>query len=280
MLRPTSPPVVVHAVPGARASVHRACVQLRWRRDDRCDEPAGEKALTRGGSALKVPVAIRNKRRTIMFLIQVQIHASASPGLLAMASRSGSRRAAPAASPPARRAPPRAPTRTARARPSLTSKPSSRRFVKPRPIRPPCKGRNADRDRQRRCRHIDPGAAYFQTDYMIDLAAGLAPDGVRPPNDTPVPLLASGQPTISNGGKTITFHIKPDMKFGPPLGNRDSRSSLRTSSRRSSGCSTANVPNGYCRWYFPIVGLRRSEATIDKPIQGITPPTPRRSCSI
>ena len=39
-----------------------------------------------------------------------------------------------------------------------------------------------------------------------------------PNNDsTAVPDLASGQPIISNGGKTVTVHIKPNVMFGPPV---------------------------------------------------------------
>ena len=54
---------------------------------------------------------------------------------------------------------------------------------------------------------------------MVDLAVD-SPLMGWPPNDTaaPVPLLASSQPTISDGGKTITFKIKPNIHYSPPLG--------------------------------------------------------------
>src|SRR5580692_3180828 len=35
-----------------------------------------------------------------------------------------------------------------------------------------------------------------------------------------VPELATSVPTPTNGGKTYTFHLKPDIKFGPPV-NRE-----------------------------------------------------------
>ena len=226
-------PVVVHAVPGARASVHRACVQLRWRRDDRCDEPADEKALTRGGSAMKVRQPKGRNMRSRSRLLGVLL-----PGLLAMASLGVAACGSSSKS-----------TSSSSAATSTNSNGQSAAVSNEQAKFPPVvtapatavKGgtltviANGDVD------YIDPGAAYYQPTYMIDLAAD-SPLMGWPPNDTaaPVPLLASGQPTITNGGKTITFHIKPNIKYSPPLGGGPGWNKpvvSQTSSTRSSARS-------------------------------------------
>ncbi len=131
--------------------------------------------------------------------------------------------------------------------------------------------------------YIDPGAAYYQPTYMIDLAAD-SPLMGWPPNDTaaPVPLLASGQPTITNGGKTITFHIKPNIKYSPPLGGGPGWNKPVVSQDVKYAIERAllpGVPNGYVTLYFADVnGLAAAEAAIKKDpkvapnISGITTP--------
>ena len=42
--------------------------------------------------------------------------------------------------------------------------------------------------------HLDPGASYFQIDYMIVYATQTPLYTFTPTSDTPVPLLASGPP--------------------------------------------------------------------------------------
>ena len=133
--------------------------------------------------------------------------------------------------------------------------------------------------------YIDPGAAYYAPTYMIDLAAD-SPLMGWPPNDTsaPVPLLASGQPVISNGGKTITFHINTNVRYSPPLGgglgwdkpvvSQDVKYAIERGLLPS-------VPNGYVTLYFAdLEGLSAAEAQVKKDptkapnISGITTPNP------
>src|SRR3954451_20657703 len=64
--------------------------------------------------------------------------------------------------------------------------------------------------------YIDPGAAYYQFSYMIDSAtqrqlASWQPDDVN----EPTPDLASA-PQISSDGLTITWEIKPGIRYSPP----------------------------------------------------------------
>jgi peptide/nickel transport system substrate-binding protein len=116
--------------------------------------------------------------------------------------------------------------------------------------------------------HLDPAASYFQIDYVIVYATQTPLYTFTPTSDTPQPLLASGPPQISSDGKTVTVHIKPDWKFGPPV-NRDITSKdVEWAFMRM---FNSNVQNGYASGYFPIVGADPT-ATTDKPISGISTP--------
>ena len=116
--------------------------------------------------------------------------------------------------------------------------------------------------------HLDPGASYFQIDYVVVYATQTPLYTFTPTSDTPVPLLASGPPQISADGKTVTVHIKPDWKFGPPV-NRDITS--KDVAWAFQRMFNSNVQNGYAAGYFPIVGANPT-ATSDKPIPGISTP--------
>jgi len=101
---------------------------------------------------------------------------------------------------------------------------------------------------------IDPGAAYYQPTYMLDLAVD-SPLMGWPPNETaaPVPLLASDQPSVSNGGKTITFHIKTNVKYSPPTGGGAGWNKPVVSQDAKYAIERGlmpGVPNGYLSLYF------------------------------
>ena len=86
--------------------------------------------------------------------------------------------------------------------------------------------------------YIDPGAAYYQPTYMVDLAVGLAADGLAAQRHRGARCRCwpRRQPVISDGGKTITFKIKPNIHYSPPTGGGPGWSKpvvSRTSSTRS-----------------------------------------------
>jgi peptide/nickel transport system substrate-binding protein len=116
--------------------------------------------------------------------------------------------------------------------------------------------------------HLDPAASYFQIDYLVEYSTQTPLYMFTPTSPTtPVPLLASGAPIISPDGKTLTVHIKPDWKFGPPL-NRDITSKdVEFAFERM---FNSNTQNGYATGYFPIVGA--NPTTGNKPISGIDTP--------
>lgn len=131
--------------------------------------------------------------------------------------------------------------------------------------------------------YIDPGAAYYQPTYMVDLAVD-SPLMGWPPNDTaaPVPLLASAAPAITNSGKTITFHIKPNIHYSPPLGGGTGWSKPVVSQDVKYAIQRGllpGVPNGYLVLYFAdLAGLSQAQAAVKKDptkapnISGITTP--------
>jgi peptide/nickel transport system substrate-binding protein len=114
--------------------------------------------------------------------------------------------------------------------------------------------------------HLDPGASYFQIDYLVVYATQTPLYTFTPSSDTPVPLLAQGPPTISPDGKTVTVKIKSGFKFSPPV-NRDITS--KDVAYAFQRMFNPNVQNGYAAGYFPIVGSDKSNG---KPIPGISTP--------
>jgi peptide/nickel transport system substrate-binding protein len=115
--------------------------------------------------------------------------------------------------------------------------------------------------------HLDPAASYFQIDYLVVYATQTPLYTFTPTSDTPQPLLASGPAIITNGGKTLTVHIKSGWKFGPPVNRVITSKDVEFAFERM---FNTNVQNGYAGGYFPIVGAK--PVTGDKPISGITTP--------
>jgi peptide/nickel transport system substrate-binding protein len=114
--------------------------------------------------------------------------------------------------------------------------------------------------------HLDPGASYFQIDYLVVYATQTPLYTFTPTSDTPQPLLASGSPVLSDGGKTVTVHIKSGWKFsnGATVTSKDVEWAFMR-------MFNSNVQNGYAAGYFPIVGANPA-ATTDAPISGISTP--------
>jgi peptide/nickel transport system substrate-binding protein len=124
--------------------------------------------------------------------------------------------------------------------------------------------------------HLDPGQSYFALDYQI-VYVMQRPLFVYMPNSqtelspdlaTAIPSTANGG--ITNGGKTVTVHIQPDVKFAPPV-NRDVTSSdVKYAIERM---ANPNVAGGYWTSYFQnaIVGAANAKGG---PISGLQTPNP------
>ena len=117
--------------------------------------------------------------------------------------------------------------------------------------------------------HLDPGASYFQIDYLVVYATQTPIYAFTPTSPTkPVPLLAYGPPVVSDGGKTLTVHIKSGFKFSAPVNRTVTSADVAYAFQRM---FNPNVQNGYASGYFPIVGAVKAAG---KPIPGISTPNP------
>ena len=113
--------------------------------------------------------------------------------------------------------------------------------------------------------HLDPGASYFQIDYLV-VNVVQTPLYMFTPQSKLVPVLASGMPLISHDGKTVTIHIKPNWKWSPPLNRAITSKDVAYAFQRD---FNPNVQNGYAAGYYLIDGAAKAAG---KPIPGISTP--------
>jgi peptide/nickel transport system substrate-binding protein len=124
--------------------------------------------------------------------------------------------------------------------------------------------------------HLDPGQSYFAIDYEAMYATQRPLYSYMPNNDTTTtPDVAAGQPVISDGGKTVTVHIKPNVMFGPPVNRAVTSADVAYAIERG---ANPNVANPYFGPYFgSIVGAENAKGTMianGGPLAGITTPNP------
>ncbi|HWE10518.1 MAG TPA: ABC transporter substrate-binding protein, partial [Solirubrobacteraceae bacterium] len=111
--------------------------------------------------------------------------------------------------------------------------------------------------------HLDPGQAYYALDYAVVQATD-RPLFAYPPNSamtlrpdlaTAIPTVANGG--ITNGGKTITIHIRSGVHYSPPVNREVTAQDVAFALERG---GNPNVGNAYWPAYFgagspaPIVG--------------------------
>jgi peptide/nickel transport system substrate-binding protein len=122
--------------------------------------------------------------------------------------------------------------------------------------------------------HLDPGSAYFSLDYDV-VYAMQRPLLVYMPNSQTqlAPDLATAVPTTSNGGitdggKEITLHLEPNVKFAPPVNRAVTSADVKYAIER---LANPNVGNGYFGSYFQnfVVGAKNAKGGN---ISGITTP--------
>ena len=65
--------------------------------------------------------------------------------------------------------------------------------------------------------------------------------------EEPTPLLATEAPTIGDDGKTITYTIRDDVKFSPPVDREATAADVKYAIERS---LLPGVPNGYVQTYL------------------------------
>jgi peptide/nickel transport system substrate-binding protein len=128
--------------------------------------------------------------------------------------------------------------------------------------------------------HLDPGESYFTNDYGIDSATQRALFAYKPDTEnvlspdlaTVIPSTANGG--ITDGGKTVTVHIRPGVHFSPPVNREVTSADVAYAIERA---ANPNVANPYFQSYFgagasaPLVGAT-SPNYKGGPIPGIQTP--------
>jgi peptide/nickel transport system substrate-binding protein len=124
---------------------------------------------------------------------------------------------------------------------------------------------NADVD------YIDPGATYYQYGFNVAYATQ-RPLFSFAPNDTTsdTPDLATGPAQISDGGKTVTVHIRHGIKFSPPVNREVTSADVKYAIERG---FLTSVANGYAIAYFgDIHGAPKKTLAHFQDIPGIETP--------
>ena len=121
--------------------------------------------------------------------------------------------------------------------------------------------------------YLDPGQTYYTFGYMVLYSTNRTLYSFKPTDSThPVPDLATGPPEISADNKTVTVHIRPGIKYSPPLQNQTVKTAdIKYAFERA---FTKQVPSGYAGTYFgSLVGAPSTPNTGSyKPISGIETP--------
>ncbi|MEI6791882.1 MAG: ABC transporter substrate-binding protein [Actinomycetes bacterium] len=119
--------------------------------------------------------------------------------------------------------------------------------------------------------YIDPGAAYYQFTFMVSYATqrplySFGPDDAV----NAVPDLATQAPAVSSDGKTVTVHIKPNVKFSPPVNRAATSADVKYAIERG---FLPTVANGYAGAYFgDIIGVKAFQDGKASEISGIDTP--------
>jgi peptide/nickel transport system substrate-binding protein len=115
---------------------------------------------------------------------------------------------------------------------------------------------------------IDPGLAYYNIDYEVVYATQRPLFSYKPNTfATPSPDMASAPAQISDGGKTITVHIRGGVHFSPPVNREVTSADVAYAIERG---GNQNVENPYFEAYFSsLAGFK--EAT-GGAFPGITTP--------
>ena len=119
--------------------------------------------------------------------------------------------------------------------------------------------------------YIDPGAAYYQFTFMVSYATqrplySFGPDDAV----NAVPDFATQAPAVSSDGKTVPVHIKPNVKFSPPVNRAATSADVKYAIERG---FLPTVANGYAGAYFgDIIGVKAFQDGKASEISGIDTP--------
>ena len=118
--------------------------------------------------------------------------------------------------------------------------------------------------------HIDPGEAYYSFSYEITYATQRPLLAYKPNSVKAIPDLAASMPTVSNGGRTVTVHLRHGVRFSPPVNRAVTSADVKYAIERAFATSVAN---GYVGAYFgDVVGAPASGTRNVPNISGIQTP--------
>jgi peptide/nickel transport system substrate-binding protein len=119
---------------------------------------------------------------------------------------------------------------------------------------------------------LDPGYWYYQYDYMaLEQPTQRALYSWESDKTTPTPDIATGPPVLSDGGKTITIHIRSGIKYSPGPVNRTVKADDFVYAMQR--CFLPQVGNGYVNSYFgTLVGADAFKNGKAKSISGLSAP--------
>jgi peptide/nickel transport system substrate-binding protein len=121
---------------------------------------------------------------------------------------------------------------------------------------------------------MDPGAMYYQFDYMILAQPGhRALYGWKAGDTKPVPDLATSLPQVSDGGRTLKITLRKGVKFSPPLNREVTSADVKYALER---LFLPSVGNGYATTYMAgIAGNEEFTEGKAKEVKGIETPDPQ-----
>jgi peptide/nickel transport system substrate-binding protein len=116
--------------------------------------------------------------------------------------------------------------------------------------------------------NLDPGASYSDEDYTVMYATQRPLYSYPPDSATHLePDVAAGPPVVSDGGRTVTVHIKRHIYFSPPVNREVNSGDVAYAIERG---ANPNVANPYFPLYFKdVVGAAKADGG---PIPGIETP--------
>ena len=118
--------------------------------------------------------------------------------------------------------------------------------------------------------HLDPGASYFQLDYLVEYATHRMLYSYKPTDfNKPVPDLADGEPQVSSDQKSVTVKIKPNVKFSPPVNRAVTSKDVKYAFDRF---FSANVGGQYPSYFSSVQGVPSEPTKGVKAISGVTTP--------
>jgi peptide/nickel transport system substrate-binding protein len=116
--------------------------------------------------------------------------------------------------------------------------------------------------------HLDPGIAYFSVDYAVVFATQRPLYSQKPNSTESSPDMAEGEPEITNGGKTVTVHLKTGIDFSPPVNREVTSEDVAYAIERG---TNPDVANPYIASYFKSIEGEPTDTT-GAPMKGIETP--------